>query len=141
MVVGNEYYIQNILRVKSNMDSGMFLALQEGAIEALKLGKDWYNHINEVYTERKKYVHKLFDIINCRYRESEVGMFVWAKVPKGQSAEELSNIILKESNVFITPGMIFGSNGEKYLRISLCTPKERIDEAINRIVKIKVDKI
>ncbi|MCK5781546.1 MAG: aminotransferase class I/II-fold pyridoxal phosphate-dependent enzyme [Flavobacteriales bacterium] len=139
MLVGNDYYIKNVLRVKSNMDSGMFLALQEGAVEALKLDSDWYNKLNDIYRERKTYAHKLFDLIGCKYRDNEVGMFVWAKVPEGISAEELSDIILEKSNVFITPGMIFGSNGNSYLRISLCTPKERIEEAIQRVSKIEVN--
>ncbi len=133
MVVGNEYYISNILRVKSNMDSGMFLALQEGAVEALKLDKLWYDGINKEYASRKKSVHKLFDLLNCEYRDNEVGMFVWAKIPEGKTAVELSDKILSEANVFITPGMIFGTKGDNYLRISLCTPVERIEEAIERI--------
>ena len=133
MVVGNEYYISNILRVKSNMDSGMFLALQEGAVEALKLDKSWYDGINKEYASRKKSVHKLFDLLNCEYRDNEVGMFVWAKIPEGKTAVELSDKILSEANVFITPGMIFGTKGDNYLRISLCTPVERIEEAIERI--------
>ena len=133
MVVGNEYYISNILRVKSNMDSGMFLALQEGAVEALKLDKSWYDGINKEYAIRKKSAHKLFDLLNCEYRQNEVGMFVWAKIPEGQTAVELSDKILSEAKVFVTPGMIFGTKGDNYLRISLCSPVERIEEAINRI--------
>jgi len=133
MVVGNEYYISNILRVKSNMDSGMFLALQEGAVEALKLDKSWYDGINKEYSVRKKSAHKLFDLLKCEYRQNEVGMFVWAKVPEGVTALELSDDILSKANVFVTPGMIFGTKGDNYLRISLCTPVERIEEAIERI--------
>ena len=138
MVVGNEYYINNILRVKSNMDSGMFLPLQKGAIEALKLEESWYKGINDTYKTRKKAVHKLFDIINCEYREDEVGMFVWTKVSDNIKAIDLSEKILKEANVFITPGIIFGSKGNNYLRISLCTSVNRIEEAIKRIKKIKI---
>ena len=133
MLVGDKYYIDNILRVKSNMDSGMFLAIQEGAIEALKLGKEWYEELNLIYKERKDVVRDLFDLIECEYKMDDVGMFVWAKVPKGKSAIDLSDEILERTKVFITPGSIFGSKGENYLRISLCTPKERIQEAINRI--------
>jgi len=133
MVVGNDYYISNILRVKSNMDSGMFLALQEGAVEALKLDKSWYDEINKEYAVRKKSAQKLFDLLNCEYRQNEVGMFVWAKVPDGKTAVEISDEILNNANVFVTPGMIFGTKGENYLRISLCTPVERIEEAIDRI--------
>ncbi|MCK5907381.1 MAG: aminotransferase class I/II-fold pyridoxal phosphate-dependent enzyme, partial [Flavobacteriales bacterium] len=133
MVVGNEYYIGNILRVKSNMDSGMFLPLQEGAIEALKLDKSWYDGINKEYAVRKKSAHKLFDLLNCEYSDNEVGMFVWAKIPEGATALDLSDKILSEANVFVTPGMIFGTKGDNYLRISLCTPVERIEEAIIRI--------
>ena len=138
MVVGNEYYISNILRVKSNMDSGMLLPLQEGAVEALKLDKTWYDGNNKVYAIRKKSAHKLFDKIKCKYRDNEVGMFVWAKIPDGLTAVDLSDKILKQAKVFITPGKIFGSKGDNYLRISLCTPSERIEEAIDRIIKAKV---
>jgi len=133
MVVGNEYYIKNILRVKSNMDSGMFLPLQEGAVEALKLGKTWYNSINAEYAIRKKLAHKLFDLLNCKYKQKEVGMFVWAKIPEGQTAVELSDKILNKANVFVTPGIIFGTNGKNYLRISLCTPADKIEQATERI--------
>ncbi|MEN8138439.1 MAG: aminotransferase class I/II-fold pyridoxal phosphate-dependent enzyme [Bacteroidota bacterium] len=141
MVAGNEYYINNILRVKSNMDSGMFLPVQLGAVEALKLDREWYKEINKTYAIRKKAAHKLFDSLNCEYRQNEVGMFVWAKVPEGTSAEGLSDIVLKKANVFITPGMIFGSKGNNYLRISLCTPIGRIEEAIERVSKIEINSI
>ena len=138
MVVGNEYYISNILRVKSNMDSGMLLPLQEGAIEALRLDETWYDKINKEYSIRKQSARKLFDALNCEYRENEVGMFVWAKVPKGKTALELSNIILDKTGVFITPGMIFGTKGDKFLRISLCSTKERIDEAVTRVLNANI---
>ncbi|MCK5824381.1 MAG: aminotransferase class I/II-fold pyridoxal phosphate-dependent enzyme [Ichthyobacteriaceae bacterium] len=133
MVIGHEYYITKILRVKSNMDSGMFLPVQEGAAAALDLDASWYKKMSNLYAERKKVAQRLFNVLGCEYRKHEVGMFVWAKLPNNAKALDVSNIILKEANVFITPGMIFGSNGNNFLRISLCSSSDKIEEAISRI--------
>lgn len=133
MVLGNPKLIDAILKVKSNMDSGMFYGIQKGAIEALKLDNNWFNHQNEIYTKRRNLIFQLAEKLNCTYSKEAVGMFVWAKLPEGISAEEFIDTILIEKNIFITPGTIFGSNGNGYIRFSLCVSEEKIEEAIIRI--------
>lgn len=136
MLAGNEEYIQSVLRVKSNMDSGMFKPLQLAAAKALSADGKWYKELNRVYTKRREKVFQLFDLLSCSYDVNQTGMFVWAKIPEpAKSAKEVSDRVLKEANVFITPGFIFGSNGERFLRISLCTEEARLEEAVNRISK------
>jgi aspartate/methionine/tyrosine aminotransferase len=138
MVGGNKDYIEAILRVKSNVDSGTFKPMQLAAVHALNLEKDWYESINIEYDERRKLVWKLFDSIGCKYDKKQVGMFVWAKIPTEiENASELSDKYLYHANVFLTPGLIFGNKGDKYLRISLCAKHEKIKEAIERIKAIQ----
>ena len=132
MVLGNTKLIDAILKVKSNMDSGMFYGIQKGAIEALKLDNNWFNHQNEIYTKRRNLIFQLAEKLNCTYSKEAVGMFVWAKLPEGISAEEFIDNILIKKHVFITPGTIFGSNGNGYIRFSLCVSEEKIEEAIKR---------
>ena len=132
MVLGNTKLIDAILKVKSNMDSGMFYGIQKGAIEALKLDNNWFNHQNEIYTKRRNLIFQLAEKLNCTYSKEAVGMFVWAKLPEGISAEEFIDTILIEKHIFITPGTIFGSNGNGYIRFSLCVSEEKIEEAIKR---------
>lgn len=133
MVLGNSDYINAILKVKSNMDSGMFYGIQKGAIEALKSNQDWFDGLNEVYRKRRELIFKLADKLNCNYDFNSVGMFVWAKLAEGsKSAEEFIDEILYDKNIFITPGTIFGSNGAGYIRFSLCVTEEKIQEAIDR---------
>ena len=132
MVLGNTKLIDAILKVKSNMDSGMFYGIQKGAIEALKLDNNWFNHQNEIYTKRRNLIFQLAEKLNCTYSKEAVGMFVWAKLPEGISAEEFIDSILIKKHVFITPGTIFGSNGNGYIRFSLCVSEEKIEEAIKR---------
>lgn len=136
MLAGNKDFIQYVLRVKSNMDSGQFKPLQMAAIEALKLDQSWYDHINAEYRQRRDQVWEMFDLIGCTYSKDQKGMFVWAKVPQEvESARELAEEILQEARVFITPGFIFGSQGERFLRASLCQPAEVILDAVERIKK------
>lgn len=133
MVLGNSDHINAILKVKSNMDSGMFYGIQKGAIEALKSNQDWFDELNEVYRKRRELIFELADKLNCNYDLNSVGMFVWAKLAEGsKSAEEFIDEILYEKNIFITPGTIFGSNGAGYIRFSLCVTEEKIQEAIER---------
>lgn len=132
MVLGNAKLIDAILKVKSNMDSGMFYGIQKGAIEALKLDNNWFNHQNEIYTKRRNLIFQLAEKLNCTYSKEAVGMFVWAKLPEGISAEEFIDNILIKKHIFITPGTIFGSNGNGYIRFSLCVSEEKIEEAIKR---------
>ncbi|MGI9551696.1 MAG: pyridoxal phosphate-dependent aminotransferase [Aurantibacter sp.] len=133
MVLGSTDHINAILKVKSNMDSGMFYGIQKGAIEALKSSQDWFEELNAAYTKRRQLIFQLADKMNCSYDIHSVGMFVWAKLPEGsKSAEEFIDEILYDKNIFIAPGTIFGSNGEGYIRLSLCVTEDKIREAIDR---------
>ena len=132
MVLGNHDFISAILKVKSNMDSGMFLGIQKGAIEALRCTKVWFASLNNVYRERRALVWEIAKKLNCTYDESATGMFVWAKLPEYIDAEEYIDLILKEKSVFIAPGTIFGSNGKGYIRISLCANSDDLEEALAR---------
>jgi aspartate/methionine/tyrosine aminotransferase len=126
--------IDEVLRFKSNMDSGMFLPAQLAAAKALSLEEEWHNEVNKVYNERRIKVFELLDLLNCSYSKNQVGMFVWAKVPgKYKNGYEVSDEVLYNSNVFITPGGIFGTAGDAYIRVSLCGSIERFEEAIRRI--------
>lgn len=133
MVVGDNKYITDILKVKSNMDSGMFYGIQKGAIEALKCSKTWFDSINKVYAERRDLVWKLAEALNCTYDKNATGLFVWAKLPENIEAEAFIDKILYEKDIFITPGTIFGSQGEGYIRFSLCAQIEDLKETIARV--------
>ena len=133
MVLGNKKNIEYILKVKSNMDSGMFYGLQKGAIKALKSGAIWFSSLASIYKQRRELVWELAEILNCTYDKNAAGLFVWAKLPEDSStSKEFVDLILKNKGVFITPGSIFGSQGEGYIRFSLCVDEEVIQEAINR---------
>lgn len=133
MLVGNYDFVQAVLKVKSNMDSGMFYGVQKGAIEALKCSDLWYVSLNSVYQQRRELIWKLATELNCTYDDDSVGMFVWAKLPPHVKSEEFTDLILKKHSVFITPGTVFGSNGEGYIRFSLCASEDIIKEAIARV--------
>ncbi|MGC1631615.1 MAG: aminotransferase class I/II-fold pyridoxal phosphate-dependent enzyme [Gelidibacter sp.] len=133
MVLGNPEYINAILKVKSNMDSGMFYGIQKGAIEALKCSKMWFTSLNSVYEERRQKVWELARALNCTYDESATGLFVWAKLPANLDSENFIDKVLKEHSIFIAPGTIFGSNGEGYIRFSLCATLEELQDAISRV--------
>ncbi len=130
----NEQRINEVMRFKSNMDSGMFLPVQLAAAKALSLDERWYNYINSIYKDRRDHVYTLLNKLNCIYSTDQNGLFVWAKIPSTyKSAYDFSDEILYNSNVFITPGGIFGSNGDNYIRVSLCATSEKIKEATERI--------
>jgi len=134
MLCGAKERIEEVLRFKSNMDSGMFLPVQLAAAKALTLGKEWHDEVNEIYKARREKVFELLDMLKCKYSKEQAGLFVWAKVPvRYKDCYELSDEILYQSNVFITPGGIFGSAGKKYVRVSLCSTEEKIAESIERI--------
>ena len=133
MVIGDSELINNVLRVKSNMDSGMFYGIQKGAIEALKCSSMWFVTLNSVYKERRDLVWKLADKLQCTYDTNATGLFVWAKLPPHLKSEEFIDSVLKNNHIFITPGTIFGSKGEGYIRFSLCATEEELEEAIARI--------
>jgi LL-diaminopimelate aminotransferase len=133
MVLGNSNFINQILKVKSNMDSGMFYGIQKGAIEALHLSENWFQIQNKEYQERRELVFELANKLKCTYNKNSAGLFVWAKIPQGKTSEEFTDEILYKKDVFVAPGTVFGSNGEGFIRFSLCVPKEIIKEAINRV--------
>ncbi len=138
MVAGQSDYIKEILKVKSNMDSGMFLPMQMAAVEAINNPESWYDKVNAVYVKRRKIVEEIMEILDCRYDRNQVGLFLWGRIPDSiKSCEEYIEGILSQSHVFITPGFIFGDNGERYIRISLCANEDRLTEAKKRIQKIK----
>ncbi|MEO5582743.1 MAG: aminotransferase class I/II-fold pyridoxal phosphate-dependent enzyme [Saprospiraceae bacterium] len=138
MAVSNPTFIDYMVRFKSNMDSGMFLPVQMAAVKALQLGEEWYQSLNAIYKERKKMAVQLMDALDCTYQTDQQGMFIWARIPSTYNdAFELSDKILNELHVFITPGGIFGKNGNHYLRTSLCTPVEVFEKAFQRIQTFK----
>ncbi len=134
MAAGNREYIKTILKVKSNMDSGMFRALQVAAVEALNNPPSWYDEVNIVYRQRRKIVEEMMDILKCKFDKKQTGLFVWGRIPEdipdcGSFVDE----ILNKANVFITPGFIFGKNGARYIRISLCADEPTLLKARTRI--------
>ncbi len=134
MIATNSTFAQYILRVKSNMDSGMFRPLQVAAVEALQLDTEWYHEVNHEYLERRNLAWKIMDLLDCKYDRKQSGMFIWAKIPDNwDDAIQLSDKVLNKAEVFITPGTIFGSQGDRYIRISLCSTQELLQESINRI--------
>jgi len=133
MVAGSSKYLNNILKVKSNMDSGMYYGIQQGAITALNSSNKWFDQMNSVYRKRREIIWKICDQINCTYDKNSVGLFVWAKIPKGKNSIEITDELLYQHDVFIAPGTVFGSNGEGYIRFSLCVKEEIIQEVLTRI--------
>ncbi len=137
MVTSSSEIISYILRVKSNMDSGMFKPLQLAAAKALELDNSWYESINKQYIQRRKIVWEIMNTLECTFDKNQTGMFVWARRPgKYENGKELSDEVLNKCNVFITPGFIFGDMGDKYIRISLCTNENLLNKALNRIGEI-----
>lgn len=134
MLVGAQQRIDEILRFKSNMDSGMFLPMQMAAVQALELDKSWYQELNGVYAVRKALVEKLLDHLGCVYDTNQAGLFVWAKISdQWSSGYALSDHVLEQAKVFITPGGIFGEAGTAYVRVSLCANEQVLEEALRRI--------
>ncbi len=136
MVVGNKEFISRILKVKSNIDSGTFRGIQLAAAEAYNTNtEEWHREYNiNIYRRRRDIAERIMQELGCEFDPSQVGMFLWGRIPeKYQSCEELTEKVLHEARVFITPGFIFGSNGDRYVRISLCAKEEKMEEALNRI--------
>lgn len=141
MVAGAAQYIGHILKVKSNMDSGMFKSLQEAAVAALGNSYSWHEARNERYLKRREIAWKILDVLGCTYSTEQAGMFVWAKIPdENESAEVFADSILDTYHLFLTPGFIFGSQGDRYVRISLCSPVEMLEEALKRLQLIPENK-
>lgn len=134
MVAGNSSFISSVLKIKSNMDSGMYRPIQLAAAAALELGGDWYSEINREYHSRRKLVEKLFDLMECSYNYEQAGLFVWAKIPgRFKDSFCFSDHYLTKTGIFITPGEIFGKNGKEYARISLCAEQSVLQKAIRRL--------
>ena len=131
--ISNKSFISNLLKVKSNMDSGMFYPLQVGAISALNQSNDWLLSLNNIYTLRRKLVWKLADKLGCSYSKNSSGLFVWAKINQNINSIDFINNLLEKHQIFVTPGSIFGSNGEGYIRLSLCSNEQEIIKAIERL--------
>jgi aspartate/methionine/tyrosine aminotransferase len=138
MCITNAQFIQWIMKVKSNIDSGTFRGIQLAAAEALNNSEEWHRTYNiETYARRRQWAEKIMDTLGCTYDKRQVGMFLWGKIPeKYADVEELTERVLHEARVFITPGFIFGSNGARYIRISLCAKEEKIQQALERIKAI-----
>jgi aspartate/methionine/tyrosine aminotransferase len=131
---GAKERIDEVLRFKSNMDSGMFLPAQLAAAKALQLPASWYQEVNAIYKKRREKVFELLDLLKCVYDSNQAGMFVWAKIPDTyKTGYEVSDEVLYNTGVFITPGGIFGKAGDGYIRVSLCSPEEKFEESIQRI--------
>ncbi len=141
MVAGDKEYIKMILRVKSNMDSGMLLPVQLAAAEALKNKKSWYQEINRTYKRRRKVAEGIMKILNCTWDNDQTGLFLWGRIPENTDSKSLTDKLLDKANVFITPGFIFGNNGEGYIRISLCCKEEILLKAKERILKLYNSKL
>mgnify|MGYP000823050220 CR=1 FL=1 len=138
MLASNPEFVQWILKVKSNIDSGMFRAMQLAAATALEAEADWYDGNNRNYRNRRHLAGEIMKALGCTYDEKQVGMFLWGKIPDScKDVEELTEKVLHEARVFITPGFIFGSNGARYIRISLCCKNNKLAEALERIKRIK----
>lgn len=137
MVAGNVQFIKDILKIKSNMDSGMYKPIQLAAAKALENSKSWYESINQVYSKRRELVFKIFDALDSTYDKQQAGLFIWARIPSYFSdSYVISDSILKDAKIFITPGGIFGSRGNSYLRISLCSSVELLRESLERIQQV-----
>ena len=135
MVVGSKKNIDTILKVKSNIDSGMYYGIQKGAIEALCLNRSWYTSLNKIYRKRREIVYKICDKLKLTYDKNSTGMFVWAKIKSLDiSSMEFVDNLLYNKEIFITPGSIFGTNGEGYVRLSLCLSQDKLKEALNKLL-------
>ena len=135
VVVGKKEWIDSILTFKSNMDSGMFYPIQAAADTALALGEEWFKELNDIYYGREKQAYELLDALGCRYRKGQAGLFVWAELPEGYEGDsfQFSDEVMEKCDVFLTPGAIFGSEGKRYIRITLCCPEALLKKATEKI--------
>lgn len=139
LVAGKKTYLDAILKVKSNVDSGMYLPIQHAAIAALNNSSQWHEQRNKEYEKRRSFAYNIMNALECSFDKNQIGMFLWAKIPeKYKSVEDMTEKVLHDADVFITPGFIFGTNGERYIRISLCSSENDLKEALQRIQKLKL---
>lgn len=138
MIATNPTFLQWIVKVKSNVDSGQFRPMLKAAVHALKAGPEWYEQMNGIYQKRRIVAEEILRELGCSWDPKQSGMFLWGRIPEGCSgAAEVADKVLYDANVFITPGFIFGSKGERYIRLSLCCKEEKLAEALERIKKLK----
>lgn len=134
MLASNPEFIRWVLKVKSNIDSGQFRPMMLAAVKGLDAPNEWYAELNDVYAGRRRVAEQIMDTLGCAWNPAQKGLFLWGRIPEDEiSAEALADRVLYNSRVFITPGFIFGSNGDRYVRISLCATEEKLTEALNRI--------
>lgn len=134
VAVSNPTFISWILRIKSNIDSGQFKPLMLAAAKALEEGPEWHSRLNEAYASRRKIAEKIMDALGCSFDPKQSGLFLWGRINNPEvTSEQLADRVLDEARVFVTPGFIFGDNGERYIRISLCAPEDKLTEALSRI--------
>lgn len=139
MLASNAQFVQWVLKVNSNIESGQFKPMQYAAAKALQADKSWYDGMNKVYRSRRDLAGQIMQALGCIYDEQQVGMFLWGRIPdSAESAEAIANKVLYEARVFLTPGFIFGSRGERYIRISLCCKNEALQEALNRVKSLNL---
>ena len=137
MLASNPTFIQWILKVKSNIDSGQFKPMMLAAVKALQCGKEWFDELNGEYAQRRKIAERIMTALHCRFDPAQRGLFLWGRIPDDcEGSEQLADRVLYEAKVFVTPGFIFGSNGERYIRISLCATQDNMREALERINKL-----
>lgn len=137
MLASNPEFVEWIVKVKSNVDSGQFLPVMKGAAKALSLPVEWYAHVNSEYAKRRKIAEKIMTAIGCTFNPEQRGLFLWGRIPDtARNGEEIADRLLYEARVFVTPGFIFGTNGDRYIRISLCAKEEALNEALDRILKL-----
>lgn len=138
MLAGSGELISSVLKVTSNIQSGMFLPLQHAAQQALSNNGKWFDKLNSEYIKRREVAWQLLDLLETEYNRDQSGLFVWARLKGTSDDYEFTDRILKGANVFITPGSVFGANGKGYIRVSLCTPVNKFKESIDRIIRIKL---
>ena len=135
VLVGKKEWIDSVMTFRSNMDSGMFYPLQAASETALALGEEWFKELNGIYYAREKQAYELLDALGCRYRKNQAGLFIWAELPEGYEGDSFafSDEVMEKTDVFLTPGGIFGSEGKHYIRITLCCPEELLKKATDKI--------
>lgn len=139
MLASNSEFVGWVLKVKSNIDSGQFRPMMEAAIEALSCGQEWYDKINSVYSSRRKLAEQVMEALHCTFDSRQRGLFLWGRIPAGfGTSEEFADRVLYDARVFITPGTVFGNNGEGYVRISLCADEDKFREALRRINDLNI---
>ncbi|BDD09060.1 aminotransferase [Fulvitalea axinellae] len=135
-------YLDEIIKIKSNVDSGMFLPIQKAAAKALSNSEGWHKSQNKIYADRKVVAEEILDSLGCEYSKGQTGMFLWAKINDSiESAEKLVDHLLYEYHVFLSPGFIFGEKGERYIRISLCTPEDKLRTVLGRLSKFNLNQV